>query len=149
MHVLLPAQTTVELHHCLANRHIATRRVALPKVLLAEGDQWADLRHLVVPVFITWHRTVEVLAHLLVSCACQYAGDEGAMQECLSRPVVLVARKVLDTHGDVDADEGIDPIGSRRMLVWAVCMKIAMRSIFTGRIVHAKDHQNLKLSKNK
>ena len=131
-HVLLPAQTTIELYHRLVDRHIARRLVTLAKVLLAKGDQWADLRQLVVPVLIPWHRTVEVLAEFLIPCTRQYAGDEGVMQEWLSRPVVLVARKVLDAHGDVDTYVGLDLISSRQMPEWIASFKLEMRSISAG-----------------
>ena len=142
MHVLFPAQKAVELHHRLVDRHIMGWVVTLPKVLLAEGDQWTDLRQLVVPVFVPWQRAVEVLAGFLIPCTRQYAGDEGVMQ-------VLIPGKVLDTQCDVDTDESLDLIGSHRMPVWVICVKIAIRSISTVRSVHAKDHKMLKLSKNK
>ena len=131
-HVLLPAQTTVELYHRLVDRHIARRLVALAKVLLAKGNQRADLRKLIIPVLIPWHRTVEVLAEFLIPCARQYSRDESVVREWLIQPVVLIARKVLDAHGDVDADVCLDLIGSRRMPEWISSFKLEMRSISAG-----------------
>ena len=60
---------------------------------------------------------MEVLVELLIPRTCEYNGDEGVMQEWLSRPVVLILWKVLDPHGDVDTDVGLDLIGSCRMPV--------------------------------
>ena len=72
-----------------------------------------------------------------VSRTRQYAGDESVMQEWLSRPVVLVARKVLDAHGDVDSYVGLDLIGSRRMPEWISSFKLEMGSISArGRLRH-------------